>query len=150
MTILTYEDVEKITDELALKIKESGFKPDYIVGITTGGLIPLYFMARKLDNIHNILTVSVHSYDKDKKEDLKIIYLPEIDLSNKKVLLVDDIVGTGDTLKEISNIFIDKYKVGELKTVTLAAIKGNQCYPDFYGIEEQDDWVMFPWDKKEY
>ncbi len=139
-----------MTDELATKIKTSGFKPDYIIGITTAGLIPLYFMARKLDNIRNILTVSVNSYDKDKRKNLEILYLPEIDLSNKKVLLVDEISGTGDTLKSVSNILVDKYKVGELKTVTLVVSKSSKFYPDFYSLEDGSDWVVFPWDKHEF
>ena len=150
MTKLTWEDVEDITDKLADKIKGSDFNPDYIIGITTGGLIPLYFMIRKLDNIPNILTISVNSYDKDKKGNPKILYLPEVDLSNKKVLLIDDIAGTGDTLKKVSEILIDKYKVEELKTATLAVTKDSQYYSDFYILEERGDWVVFPWDKKKF
>lgn len=150
MTKLSWDDVEKITDELASKIKASGFMPDYIIGITTGGLIPLYFLAKRLDCFLNILTISANSYDKDKKENLKILYLPEVDLSNKNILLVDEIAGTGGTLKEISSILIDKYEVGELKTVTLVVLKDSQFYPDFYVLEEGGDWVVFPWDKHEF
>ena len=150
MIKLTWDDIENITDELATKIKASGFKPDYIIGITAGGLIPLYFLAKKLENISNILTISVNSYDKNQKRDFKIFYLPEIDLSNKKILLVDEIAGTGDTLKEVSSILIDKYKVRELKIVTLVVLKDSKFYPDWYGLEKQDDWVVFPWDKSEF
>jgi len=149
MKKLSWDDIEKITDELASKIKASGFVPDYIIGITTGGLIPLYFLAKRLDCL-NMLTISVNSYVKDKKGDLKILYLPEIDLSNKNILLVDEIAGTGGTLKEISNILIDKYKVGELKTITLVVLKDSQFYPDFYVLEEGSGWVVFPWDKHEF
>ena len=150
MVRLTWNDIEGMTDELATKIKASGFKPDYIIGLATGGLIPLYFLARKLENNRNILTISVNSYDKDKKGDLKISYLPEIDLSNKKILLVDDIAGTGDTLKEILNILVDKYKVGVLKIVTMVVLKDSTFYPDWYGVEKNEDWVVFPWDKAEF
>lgn len=150
MIKLTWDDIERLTDELAVKIKASGFTPDYIVGITTGGLIPLYFLARKLDNNRNILTISANSYIKDNQGDLKIFYLPEIDLSNKKVLLVDDIAGTGNTLKEISKILKDKYKVQELKIVTMVVLKDSKFYPDWYGTEKQEDWVVFPWDKAEF
>lgn len=147
---LTWEQVEKITDELAEKIKASGFSPDYIIGLTIGGLIPLYFIVRKLKSKGNFLTIAVSSYNKSKKGDLKISYLPEVDLNNKKILLVDEIAGTGDTLKEISNVLIDKYKAGELKTTTLVVLKNSQLYPDWYGMEEQGDWVVFPWDKSEF
>src|SRR3989344_6796701 len=104
MAKLSWDDVEKITDQLVEKIKDSSFKPDYIIGITTGGLIPLYFLAKKLDDMDNILTITATSYDKDRKKDLRILYLPKVDLSNKKVLLVDEIAETGDTLKAISDI----------------------------------------------
>lgn len=150
VTKLTWKDIEKMTDELADKIKASGFKQDYLIGITTGGLIPLYFLAKKLENINNVLTVSATSYNKDKKKDFKIIYLPKIDLSNKKILLVDEIVGTGDTLKKISNILINKYKIKELKTATLVVSKNSQLYPDFYALKEKSNWVVFPWDKHEF
>ena len=151
MKKVSWEEIEKITDELADKIKASGFKPDYIIGITTGGLIPLYFLAKKLDDIDNILTVSATSYDKDRKKNLRILYLPEIDLSGKKVLLVDEIVETGDTLKKISEVITDKYKVGELKTATLG-VSTDKCqfYPDFYILEEKGDWVVFPWEKDDF
>lgn len=150
MTKLTWDDIEKLTDDLAIKIEASGFRPDYIIGITTGGLIPLYFLARKLGNNSNILTISANSYTKNNQGDLKILYLPEIDLSAAKILLVDDIVGTGNTLKEILNILTNKYKVKELKTVTMVALKDTKFYPDWYGTEKQEDWIIFPWDKAEF
>ncbi len=150
MEKLTWQNIEEMTDELAAKIQASDFKPDYIIGITISGLIPLYFLARKLDNIRNILTISANSYEKDKQGDLRIIYLPEIDLSGKNVLLVDEISGTGSTLKEISNILINKYKVGRLKTATLVVLKDSHTYPDYYSWEKGDGWVVFPWDKHEF
>ncbi len=67
MKKLSWDDIENITDELADKIKTSGFVPDYIIGITIGGLIPLHFLAKKLGGTPNILTISVNSYNKDKK-----------------------------------------------------------------------------------
>ena len=82
-----------MTDELAAKVKESDFAPDYIIGITTGGLIPLYFLSKKLD-VENILTISASSYHKEEKGDLRVTYLPNVDLKDKKILLVDEIVET--------------------------------------------------------
>ena len=151
MKKLSWEQAEKVIEDLSNKIKASGFVPDYIIGVTTGGLIPLYFLAKKLDDINNILTISATSYDKDRKKDLRIIYLPKVDLSGKNVLLVDEIVETGDTLKKISEIIVNQYKVGELKTATLGA-NTDKCrfYPDFYVIEEKGEWVVFPWENDDF
>ncbi len=150
MKKLSWEDIEEITDKLAGKIKASGFKPDYIVGITTGGLIPLYFLIKKLD-IYNILTVSANSYEKDKQKELKITYLPEIDLIGKKLLFVDEITDTGTSLKGILDAVVNKYKPGEIKTASLVVNTANcKFYPDFYGMAEQGEWVVFPWEKGEF
>ena len=150
MKKLSWEDIEEITDKLADKIKVSGFKPDYIVGITTGGLIPLYFLIKKL-GIYNILTVSANSYEKDWQKELKISYLPEIDLTGKKLLFVDEITGTGTSLKGVLDAVVNKYKPGEIKTAALI-VNTRKCkfYPDFYAVAEQGEWVVFPWEKGEF
>ncbi len=150
MKKLSWNDVEKIADELVEKIKASGFKPDYIVGITTGGLIPLYFLAKKLD-IDNILTISASSYEKDKQKELKITYLPQIDLRDKSLLLVDEITETGASLKGVFDAVVGKYQPRELKTATLGVNK-DKCkfYPDFYVVIEQGEWVVFPWEKDDF
>jgi uncharacterized protein len=150
MKKLSWEQVEKLADRLAAKIKTSDLEADYIIGITAGGLIPLYFLAKKLD-IDNILTVSATSYDKDKQKELKITYLPEIDLSNKKLLLVDEITDTGTSLKGVSEAIVQKYHPSELKTATLAVNK-ERCkfYPDFHAMSEEGEWLVFPWEKEEF
>ncbi len=150
MKKLSWEEVEKITDELAGKIKDSGFEPDFVVGIANGGLIPLYFLVKKLD-YKKVFTITVSSYEKDKKGDVKILYLPQIDLSNKKVLLVDEIVETGDTFKTISEVLKKDYKVAEIKTVVLG-INKEKCkiIPDFHVFEVQGEWVVFPWERHEF
>ncbi|MFY9457606.1 MAG: phosphoribosyltransferase family protein [Candidatus Spechtbacterales bacterium] len=150
MKKLSWEDIENITDELANKIKASGFRPDYIIGVTTGGLIPLYFLVKKLD-IDNILTVSASSYEKDKQKELKITYLPEVNLKGKNLLLIDEITETGVSLKGVSDAIISKYQPNELKTATLGVNK-DKCkfYPDFYVVIEEGEWIVFPWEKEDF
>lgn len=151
MKKLSWDDIEKITNELASKIRVSGFTPEYIIGITMGGLIPLYFLAKKLGDASKILTVSATSYDKETKKELKITYLPSVDLSGKRVLLIDEIIESGDTLNKISEIFKNQYKVGELKTAVLC-VKTENCdhYPDFYVVEEKKEWMVFPWEQTDF
>ncbi len=150
MKKLSWEEIEKNIDKLSDKIKASGFKPDYIIGIANGGLIPLYFLAKKL-GINDVLIVSASSYDKDKRKDLKIKYIPETNLTGKKILLIDDIADTGLSLKGVVDAVINKYNVSELKTATLEVNK-KRCkfYPDFYVAVEEGEWVVFPWEKSEF
>lgn len=146
---LSWEEIEDISHKLSEKIKISEFNPDYIIGIATGGLIPLYFISKGLDN-NNVLTISARSYDKHKQGELTIKNLPDISLENKKVLLIDEISETGSTLKNVSQAIIEKYKPHEVQTLTFA-INKSKCRhkPDFFHIED-DRWVVFPWEKKEF
>lgn len=148
MTKLTWKDIERITTELGVKIQSSGFRPDYVIGITSGGLIPLYFLVKQLD-INNILTITAKSYENNKQKELKITYLPEIDLKDKSVLLVDEITDTGTTLSAIADLVRNKYQVKELRSATLA-VNTDHCnhYPDYYVIKETGDWIIFPWENE--
>ena len=149
-TKISWEDVEKATDKLAQNIKTSGFKADYSIGITTGGLIPLALLSKSL-NIERILTVSASSYDKHEQKELVITYLPEADLSDKKILLVDEIAETGTTLKKVSEAIVEKYKIGELKTATIGVNKDKCVFtPDFSVVEEKGGWIVFPWEKADF
>jgi hypoxanthine phosphoribosyltransferase len=150
MKKLSWDDIEKMTDDLANTIQASGFVPDYCIGITTGGLIPLYFLAKKLD-VDNILTVSATSYTGETKGDLHITYLPEIDLTGKKLLIVDEIAETGDTLKNVSQAITEKYIPDSIKTVALV-VNTKKCTtrPDFYGKEDASEWLLFPWEKHDF
>ena len=47
----------------------------------------------------------------------------EIDLSNKNILLFDDIVTTGATLREIKSEILKKYRINKITVLTLAAAR---------------------------
>ena len=89
--------------------------------------------------------------EKDNKKEIKITYLPDINLKNKKLLLVDEISSTGFTLKTVAEIIVKKYEPSEIKTATLATNK-NKCQklPDFYVLSEDDEKIVFPWEKEDF
>ena len=146
MKKLSWKDIEKVTDELTEKIKSSNFMPDCLMGITTGGLIPLYFLAKKL-KVNNILTIST---ELNEKKELTIKYSPEVNLKSKKILLIDEITETGNSLKKVLDFVNNKYDPKEVKTATLGMNKDkSQFCPDFYVLVEQGEWIVFPWEKEE-
>lgn len=146
---LSWQDIEDISKDIAAKVINSDFEPDYLIGITTGGLIPLALISKELKN-NNILTVTASSYEKDTQGKLTIKYLPEINLSNKKILLVDEISETGSTLATISKALREKCNIGEIKTCTLAVNSEKSLIkPNYYGIEDSA-WIVFPWEKTDF
>lgn len=144
----SWQQIDELAEKLVNTIRASRFKPDYLVGITVGGLVPLVLLAKGLD-INNVITVSANSYDGNKRKALNITYLPKIDLSNKKILLVDEIVGTGETLKQISRILVDDYRVGMLKTAVMVVSKEECTFQPDFSVLEVNKWIVFPWERKE-
>lgn len=145
MNKLSWKDVEKAADELAAKILASGFVPDCIIGITTGGLIPLYFLANKLD-IDSILTVSATSYKEREQKLLSVTYVPDVDMTGKNVLLVDEVAETGASLRGVVEAVQERLHPAQLKTATLATnTKTCTSRPDYTAIEATE-WVEFPWE----
>ncbi len=149
MNRLTWNDVEEACDRLALKIKESGFKPDYIIGVTTGGLFPLALLSIRLE-MKNILSVTAQKMKNGEEETVKIKHLPDVDLKGKSILLVDEVAQSGLTLKIIGDAVKDALGAEVLKTAALAA-NHDVCeiFPDYYVLKEEGDWIFFPWEKEE-
>lgn len=146
-TNLSWKQLEHLVKKLAREIHASDWKPQCLIGIIVGGVIPLALLADEFGT-KDIATVSARSYSKKRQGKLRITALPEIDLRGKRVLLVDEIADKGTTLKRISEIFVRKYKVRELKTASLVVNRKNcKHWPDYH-VLKTDKWVVFPWDKK--
>jgi len=145
----SWEEIDRFADELVSKVQASGFMLDYLVGIAVGGLIPLGLLAKKLDS-NAVLTVSASSYnDANQKTGEPTVWnLPTLDLSNKKILIVDEIAETGETLEAVKKVLIEKCNAGDIKTAVLGIHK-KKCMivPDFY-IFAEEVWIVFPWEER--
>lgn len=104
--------------------KLEGFeKPQFITGIPRGGLIPAVLMSHKFD----IPFIGLEAA-KTLPGDLK-----------KKILVVDDIADSGNTLLQIQR--------HNFKTATLARRYNSAFSPMLVGTNIRDDhWLVFPWE----
>lgn len=77
----------------------------------------------------------------------RIKYPYKVDLSDKKVLIVDDITDTGDSLILTSKYVSENFSPREMKTATLQHIETSSKFkPDFYAQLVTDwAWFMYPW-----
>ncbi|RJR12810.1 hypothetical protein C4585_03120 [Candidatus Parcubacteria bacterium] len=143
---VSWQDIEHLTKQLAKLVREDGFTPDVLIGITVSGLFPVGLLAKEFDT-KDVVVVSARSYNDREQGKLQVTALPNVDLEGKNVLLVDEIADRGTTLEHIRKIFIEEYKVKELKSAVLVVNEKNCTFwPDFY-VMKVDKWVVFPWDK---
>ena len=98
--IYTWEQQIDDTNLICEKIEADGFKPDVIVGISRGGLIPGVMISHKL----SIPFKPVHASTRDFPHWEN--YLPKS--NDSKVLIVDDICDSGETFERLSNYIKEK------------------------------------------
>lgn len=146
--ILSWSEVEADSDILVEKICADNYAPEVLVGIARGGLVPLALLAKQFPDA-KVLTISAKSYDGERQGEVEVGGIPDIDLSDKKVLLVDEIVDHGSTLRKVSEALTAKYQIGTLKTAVLVMNTVRCKFPPSYAAREVEDWVIFPWDKTE-
>ncbi|HIQ02929.1 MAG TPA: phosphoribosyltransferase [Desulfurococcales archaeon] len=146
--VLSWNDIHKLTLVLAKKIVESGYMPDVIIGIMRGGWIPARILLDYL-NIPTLATIEIKFYKGigETRERPIIIHPLVVDIRNKKVLIVDDVVDTGKSM----SIAIEMAKLGgaySIKTAALVVKPWSILEPDYYAMKS-DKWIVFPWEIRE-
>ena len=63
----------------------------------------------------------------------------------KRVLILDDIVDSGETMEEILKILNEKFPTVEFKLATLFYKKTAVLQPD-YSVKEATQWIDFFWE----
>ena len=137
-----YENFRNDTNRLIREVKE--FNPDAIVGIARGGLTLAHAISEGLD-IREVQTLRTELYDKSCKRDFLNIFGECSFKEVNKVLVVDDISDTGETLKVIMKYLADTNTQIEFKSATLF-YKKTSVYEPHYWINEADDWINFFWE----
>lgn len=148
----TFIDLKKVRGmcaDVCGKVKDDGFEPDLLVGITRGGLIPTGLLAgEKMFHNKNILTISVASYTDDHQRKDLILRAPvhfEDFKRFKNILLIDDIVDSGQTITFVLQLLKANLPDAIIKTVSLYYKPCSILVPDYF-VEQTDDWIVFPWE----
>jgi len=139
----SYDAFKSDTNSLITQIE--GFKPEAIVGIARGGLTLSHCVAEGL-NIREVQTIRTELYDVACKRE-QISLFGACDFQNvKRVIVLDDIADSGETLKEIMNYLQNSFKDIEFKSATLFYKKTSIYKPHFW-VKEAINWIEFFWEK---
>lgn len=145
----TFDDYLCDTEAIAELIEESNFKPDVIVGILRGGIIPAVSFSHAFNK--PLYSFAFSTRDNKIVDERSFDKLMDIINNGNKVLFIDDINDSGQTFKQIliqlSNFNV---KAEQYKFASLVYNKNSDIQSDYYGmvIEKVGDspWVVFWWE----
>jgi hypoxanthine phosphoribosyltransferase len=134
--------------------------PDYVVGLTRGGLVPANLISQYLECPMETLKVSLRDDNSSPESNL---WMAEEAFEQKRILIVDDINDSGATLNWIkedwqSSSLPNNPKWAEIwgDTVRVAVLCDNEASASELKISysavdlnkaEEDCWIVFPWEE---
>ena len=154
----SWSQVEGAVLDIARQMSAHDWKPDYIVGITRGGLVPANLLSQYTGVKMHTLNVSL----RDNSESESNLWMAEDAFKNKKILIVDDINDQGSTINWIkqdwpSGCFPNDPKWNQIwgDTVRFAVLTHNYGSkfkdPDYHvwtvDKREEDCWLVYPWEE---
>ena len=164
---LTWMHVESAVAYMCDHLKNDlEWQPDLIIGISRGGLVPAVMMAHNL-GVLKVEAFQLHSYDDEGRKSLPTP-VSEINtlggvlsagrvsnmIRSHKVLFVEDIVDSGDTMTWLKAFIEDLDFWGDLEVKYAAlALKKHKApssaWPDISAwVYEESGWISFPWEPR--
>lgn len=142
MKFYSYDEFKVDVNMLAKDIKV--YKPDVILAVARGGMTLGHFLAEALEMRDLYAINSIHYEEKIKLDTFKIFNIPDLSKA-KKVIIVDDIIDSGETMIEIKKVLLNKFPELDLKVASIFYKEKALLKPE-YAVREATEWIEFFWD----
>ena len=137
-----YDEFAKDTQKLVDKCRD--YEPDVLLAVARGGMTLSHLMAQALDMRNLYALNSIHYEGTLKLDTFNVFNIPDMSKA-KRVLIIDDIVDSGETMEEIFKILKNKFPDTEFKLATIFYKKTAVLQPD-YAVKEAKGWIDFFWE----
>jgi len=143
---LSWEMFGELCRALAMRVARD-FDPQIVIGIARAGVIPAAIVASILRVDLYSMRISRKDGDEQVRERPAVLSAAPMQAAGKRVLIVDEIATSGDTLR-LALAAVRDVHPAEVRTATSFA-RPRGYRPDFVSLETEAT-VMFPWDRKIY
>ena len=130
--LVSWAQVERLVSKLAVKIRKAGYEPDIVIAIARGGYAPARLLCDHLD-IFNLTSIRIIHYTAGTQMDAEARLSMGLctDVRDRKVLVVDDVSDTGDTL-QLALSHIERFRPADMRLAVMHHKDVSQVIPDFY------------------
>jgi len=144
--LISWSTVCKLAHALAVKIRKASFHPEVIVAIGRGGYVPARLLCDYLDLVDlSSIRIAHYTAGAQKQRKAELVEGLSRDLSGKRVLLVDDVSDTGDTL-ELGRAHLEEHGAAAIRIAVLHHKQTSTIVPDFFGHRIiKWRWIVYPW-----
>ena len=146
-TLISKEEISEKVKELALRI-DNDYKGEEIllIGLLRGSVIFLSDLVRELKTEATIdfMVVSSYGNELESSRDVKIKQDLEEDISGRNVIIVEDIIDTGHTLKKV----LEMLKIRNPKSIKICTLLDKperrevKIEVDYTGFKIPDEFVV--------
>jgi hypoxanthine phosphoribosyltransferase len=141
---ISWEMFGELCRALALRVARE-YEPEVVVGIARAGVVPAGVISSILRSDLYAMTISRRQGAEHVRERPEVLSAAPSQLRGKRVLVVDEIATSGETLRLALAAVRD---VGPAEVRTATCFVRPQAYrPDYFALET-DQELIFPWDRK--
>ncbi len=144
--LVTWDAVRRLALRVARTIHADGFAPDLVVAIGRGGYVPARLLCDWLD-LTDLTSIRLEHYraGSDKQPEAVIRFPLCCDIPQQRVLLVDDVNDTGDTLRA-AVAHLRERGAAEVRVAVLHDKPGSRFRVDYRGQRIRGwRWLIYPW-----
>jgi len=174
---VSFEDIQRQVQDILRQMHNDNWRPDYIVGLTRGGLTPAVLLSQYLDIPCETLRVSLREHGQTEsncwmaEDAFGTVPFQEVEsygarwdpARRKKILIVDDINDSGATINWIvddwqsscmpnepswNTVWGHNVRFGTLYDNLASDAKLSPTYTsEEINKAEDPSWVVFPWEE---
>lgn len=144
--LISWSATERLCQRLAELIRASGYRADLVIAIGRGGYVPARLVCDCL-HIMGLTSIKIEHYlsGANRQEEAVIRYPLKADIKGLRVLLVDDVNDTGDTL-EVAKQHLQIFQPGEIRTAVMHQKAVTHFKVDYYASRIiKWRWLIYPW-----
>ena len=146
--LTNWDYIYNLCRNVSTEIKRSEYEPDVIIALARGG----WFAGRVLCDflgLDDLSSLKIEHYVGSTAIDTGEPYIryPLSDkvIGGKKVLIVDDIVDTGESMLS-AKAYVENRNPIEVRTASLQYMGSSKIDPDYVGERLEDwAWIVYPW-----